>query len=150
MVACFCSRRLDNFDGSSDGTDSTSKIELGKMTPSGDKGQASHNRSVPDVVINADRHPGDNGTGKNKQHGSMGELVKGGDEGMAVGGRDGDRGGGVTVGSDDAFGVEDEKEETVSSVVRMMMGNLQSATFFAAVGLSGMGVGVIDTFLFIR
>lgn len=31
-----------------------------------------------------------------------------------------------------------------------MLGNVDTATFFAAVGLSGMGMGVIDMFLFIR
>lgn len=150
MVACFCSKHLDNSNGRSDCTDVTSKIELGKMTPSGDKGQASHDGSFPDVASSPDRHLDDNSTGETKQQGSVGELVKGGDDGMATGGRDGDGGGGVMAGDADEFGLKDEDEETVWSAVWLMMGNLQSASFFAAVGLSGMGVGIIDTFLFIR
>lgn len=47
-----------------------------------------------------------------------------------------------------------EAEETgqggVLMAVRIMVSTDQSASFFTAVGLSGMGAGVIDTFLFIR
>lgn len=49
---------------------------------------------------------------------------------------------------------EDEKERSekggVLSLVLIMLANAQNASFFASVGLSGMGAGVIDTFLFIR
>ncbi len=38
----------------------------------------------------------------------------------------------------------------VLMAVRIMVGTDQNASFFTAVGLSGMGSGVIDTFLFIR
>lgn len=38
----------------------------------------------------------------------------------------------------------------VLMAVRIMVSTDQSASFFMAVGLSGMGAGVIDTFLFIR
>lgn len=41
-------------------------------------------------------------------------------------------------------------KEGVLTVVRIMLATDQSASFFMAVGLSGMGAGVIDTFLFIR
>lgn len=47
-----------------------------------------------------------------------------------------------------ARGTEDETG--VLSTVWIMLGNFESASIFAAVGLSGMGFGVIDTFLFIR
>lgn len=44
-----------------------------------------------------------------------------------------------------------EKEEVgVLAVVHVMLSTPHNATFFAAVGLSGMGAGVIDMFLFIR
>lgn len=36
------------------------------------------------------------------------------------------------------------------SALKIMLGSRESASFFGAVGLSGMGAGVIDTFLFIR
>lgn len=37
----------------------------------------------------------------------------------------------------------------VMEALRVMFGSGERASFFAAVGLSGMGSGVIDTFLFI-
>lgn len=43
-----------------------------------------------------------------------------------------------------------EEQGTVLAVVCVMFGTPYKASFFAAVGLSGMGAGVIDTFLFIR
>lgn len=54
----------------------------------------------------------------------------------------------------EAMQSEEEMADTggsgVCSAVRLMGGSAESASFFAAVGLSGMGAGVIDTFLFIR
>lgn len=44
----------------------------------------------------------------------------------------------------------EEEEESVMAVVRIMLGTPHTASLFAAVGLSGMGAGIIDTFLFIR
>ena len=43
-----------------------------------------------------------------------------------------------------------EDEGSVLTVVCIMLDSPRKASFFAAVGLSGMGAGVIDTFLFIR
>lgn len=45
---------------------------------------------------------------------------------------------------------KERAEVGVLAVVRIMLATEQSASFFIAVGLSGMGAGVIDTFLFIR
>lgn len=44
----------------------------------------------------------------------------------------------------------EEDKESLLTVVRVMLGTPHTATFFAAVGLSGMGAGIINTFLFIR
>lgn len=44
----------------------------------------------------------------------------------------------------------DEGKGGVLEAVKILLGSTESASFFAAVGLSGMGAGVIDTFLFIR
>lgn len=44
----------------------------------------------------------------------------------------------------------EEAKVGVLTAVRFMLGTPHKATFFAAVGLSGMGAGVIDMFLFIR
>ncbi|CAM9175600.1 unnamed protein product [Laminaria digitata] len=66
----------------------------------------------------------------------------------------------VTSGPRSRFGQElhetsksatrEEDKVGVLAVVRVMLGTPHNATFFAAVGLSGMGAGVIDMFLFIR
>lgn len=44
----------------------------------------------------------------------------------------------------------DEKEGHMLPAVWAMLGTARTASFFMAVVLSGMGAGVIDTFLFIR
>lgn len=44
---------------------------------------------------------------------------------------------------------KDDQTEGVLTAWRIILGSTESATFFAAVGLSGMGMGLIDTFLFI-
>ena len=44
----------------------------------------------------------------------------------------------------------EEEKVGVLAVVHVMLSTPHNATFFAAVGLSGMGAGVIDMFLFIR
>lgn len=44
----------------------------------------------------------------------------------------------------------EKDEESVLAAVRIMLGTPHTATFFAAVGLSGMAAGIMDTFLFIR
>lgn len=43
-----------------------------------------------------------------------------------------------------------EDKGSVLTVICIMLNTPYKASFFAAVGLSGMGAGVIDTFLFIR
>lgn len=45
---------------------------------------------------------------------------------------------------------EEEGNDGVLAAVRVMLATPYNATFFAAVGMSGMGAGVIDMFLFIR
>lgn len=117
----------------------------------GDEIHVSYSSSATDAVVDSDdRHPGDKSTGSSSQGGSVGEIGDGSDEGDTASEGGGDSEEGVVCGGNDAFGVEGEEEGGVLSVVRMMLGNAQNATFFAAVGLSGMGAGVIDTFLFIR
>lgn len=144
IVACFSSKRLASGDGGSDTTNTTSEIELGDKVPKGDEIHDSHSSSF-------DLHPADKNTGNNRQGGSGGEHGNDSDEGATAGGRDGGSEGGDVHSGDDAFGVEEEEEGGgVLLVVRLMLGNLHNASFFAAVGLSGMGAGVIDTFLFIR
>lgn len=44
----------------------------------------------------------------------------------------------------------EKEKDSVWTVVCIMLDTPYKASFFAAVGLSGMGAGVIDTFLFIR
>lgn len=66
----------------------------------------------------------------------------------------------VTSGPVSTFGQElhdtnkgetyEEGKVGVLAIVRVMLATSHNATFFAAVGLSGMGAGIIDMFLFIR
>lgn len=49
-----------------------------------------------------------------------------------------------------APGAMDKQDGGMMTAVRTMLGSIESASFFGAVCLSGMGAGVIDTFLFIR
>lgn len=44
----------------------------------------------------------------------------------------------------------EEKEGNMLPAVWAMLGTARTASFFTAVVISGMGAGVIDTFLFIR
>lgn len=57
--------------------------------------------------------------------------------------------GGTNIGRNDS--IEGPREKAgVLMAIRIMLGTDESASFFVAVVLSGMGSGVIDTFLFIR
>lgn len=47
-------------------------------------------------------------------------------------------------------GPHEEYTSSVLEVIRIMLGTPHKASFFAVVGLSGMGTGVIGTFLFTR
>lgn len=159
-----CSGQLDNFSGSnSDGADTRGSIELGERTTSSDKTRISRSSSSASHVANVnspDYHRGDTNTGKPGQGGSTEELVNNRtDEIMPGDGKGGDSIGGALGGIDGTVGVEEaveeeavdeEEEEILPSVVQLMLGDLERATFFGAVLLSGMGVGIIETFLFIR
>lgn len=50
----------------------------------------------------------------------------------------------------EGLGAKAKEQGGVLMAVRIMMYTGESTSFFMAVGLSGMGAGVIDTFLFIR
>ena len=46
--------------------------------------------------------------------------------------------------------IRSEKRRVLPSVLSLLLSSSQNSSFFVAVMLSGMGTGVIDTFLFIR
>ncbi|CAM9324048.1 unnamed protein product [Ectocarpus sp. 4 AP-2014] len=66
------------------------------------------------------------------------------------GGSDNIGSGGPSRGDGEGSGAKAKEQGGVLMAVRIMMYTGESASFFMAVGLSGMGAGVIDTFLFIR
>lgn len=66
------------------------------------------------------------------------------------GGGDNNGSSGVSRGGSEGPGAKAKEQGGVLMAVRIMMDTGESASFFTAVGLSGMGAGVIDTFLFIR
>ncbi|CAN0074740.1 unnamed protein product [Ectocarpus sp. 6 AP-2014] len=66
------------------------------------------------------------------------------------GGGDNNGSSGPSRGDGEGPGAKAKEQGGVLMAVRIMMYTGESASFFMAVGLSGMGAGVIDTFLFIR
>ena len=52
--------------------------------------------------------------------------------------------------SSDEGGPQDEKMSALSTILVLILGTVENASFFSAIVLSGMAAGVIETFLFIR
>lgn len=131
-----CSEKLAaNSGGGDNGHDennSSSNIELGNKLPQEHNSEGEDQTATPTSTAVGESAHADNVKSKSGE--------------MSVG----DSGGEYSSGGGGDVTREDGSKTSVVSTVWIMLDTFESASFFAAVCLSGMGSGVIDTFLFIR